>query len=257
MHRANLRCYPVFVFFVISLAVACGCVYAQPAPDTLKVTIEGVITDSRGQPAIATVELKDSSYREVASTASDSNGRYRFREILLTPGEYHIRARQDSEKSAAQTVQVRPTQETFRLNLMLRQEYLAKAAPRQAKAPPPPLPPPVMTPPSPASTTAANPTASEAPALPYKVVTVFYATDRAPTGRVTPSDFYSAKMQPDGSLSLGKCSVSIPKNHVRGGSKRQKYLNCSSRKTLDGTSCYSKLNRLHPAKSSVPTFPML
>jgi esterase/lipase superfamily enzyme len=47
----------------------------------------------------------------------------------------------------------------------------------------------------------------------YKIVPIFYGTDRARTGKKEPKDFYGAER---GKLELGTCEVSIPKTHVRG-----------------------------------------
>jgi esterase/lipase superfamily enzyme len=59
-----------------------------------------------------------------------------------------------------------------------------------------------------------QPTAAATPqAEPYKIVPVFYGTDRARTGAKEPRDFYGAER---GQLELGRCEVSIPKTHVRG-----------------------------------------
>lgn len=56
---------------------------------------------------------------------------------------------------------------------------------------------------------------NEPPApVPFLEVTVFYATDRHPTGSTTPAKYYG--VQRSRSLSFGKCSVSLPRDHRMG-----------------------------------------
>ena len=54
------------------------------------------------------------------------------------------------------------------------------------------------------------------PTKEFKVVKVFYATDRKPTGSVNPSQAYGSDRSDSDSLSLGTCEVSIPADHVVG-----------------------------------------
>ena len=54
----------------------------------------------------------------------------------------------------------------------------------------------------------------------YKVVRVFYATDRAPTGSSSPAKFYGVSRQSDEKLHLGTVDVSIPHDHRMGHLER-------------------------------------
>jgi esterase/lipase superfamily enzyme len=89
--------------------------------------------------------------------------------------------------------------------------------PRTRSAPSPGLPRSTrLPPPLPSETTQAEapqPAAEKPEDKPYKIVPIFYGTDRARTGKKEPRDFYGAER---GELELGKCEISIPKTHVRG-----------------------------------------
>lgn len=47
-------------------------------------------------------------------------------------------------------------------------------------------------------------------------VRIFYATDRKPTGKHEPADFYAGVRNDDETLALGVCEVSIPATHSKG-----------------------------------------
>ena len=86
--------------------------------------------------------------------------------------------------------------------------------PQTQPAPPPaakPAPPPETAPPPEDSR---GPTANGGGAKQkYVEVEVFYATDRARTGKPQPAQYFGSKR---GALQYGLCSVSIPKRHTRG-----------------------------------------
>ncbi len=46
-----------------------------------------------------------------------------------------------------------------------------------------------------------------------ETVEVFYGTDRAPTGKTSPSDYYANAASEEGRVSLGICKVSLPPGH--------------------------------------------
>jgi Alpha/beta hydrolase of unknown function (DUF900) len=50
----------------------------------------------------------------------------------------------------------------------------------------------------------------------YVRVKILYATDRKPTGKNEPENFYAGVRADDEKLSFGTCEVSIPKSHSRG-----------------------------------------
>ncbi len=50
----------------------------------------------------------------------------------------------------------------------------------------------------------------------YVRVKILYATDRRPTGKNEPDNFYAGVRADDEKLSFGTCEVSIPKSHSRG-----------------------------------------
>lgn len=93
-----------------------------------------------------------------------------------------------------------------------------------AAKPPLPIPPPPPPPPPPIPGTASA-DGNRFPAdlvhdQNYAVVRVFYATDRQPTGNLTPADFYGADRSPDESIHLGTLDVSIPRDHRMGEIER-------------------------------------
>ncbi|HEV7905509.1 MAG TPA: alpha/beta fold hydrolase [Pyrinomonadaceae bacterium] len=78
--------------------------------------------------------------------------------------------------------------------------------PRSTRLPPPP-------PPDATQAEAQKKEAEKAKNEDFKIVPIFYGTDRRRTGKKEPGDFYGAEI---GELELGKCEISIPKTHVRG-----------------------------------------
>jgi len=54
---------------------------------------------------------------------------------------------------------------------------------------------------------------------PYEIIRIFYGTDRAPTGKTVPNDFYGGERSRDGLL-YGTCEVSIPRSHEVGEIER-------------------------------------
>ncbi|HSC45368.1 MAG TPA: carboxypeptidase-like regulatory domain-containing protein, partial [Candidatus Acidoferrum sp.] len=204
-------------------------------PAQAAATLAGTVSDSFGAtlPGVS-VTLTDSASNEKRTTKTDSLGGFRFESVQ--PGHYSLEVAAGGFSTLHQDLNVLPSQESIKLNLVLR--LLTERGPTAAAAPPPAaenrpgaanaptaragaraidLPPavvvhpPVM--PAPRETEAAT---APAPALPaadsasvpglgptmtddgnYVQVKVFYATDRQPTGKTEPAAFYGFDRGPD------------------------------------------------------------
>jgi esterase/lipase superfamily enzyme len=53
--------------------------------------------------------------------------------------------------------------------------------------------------------------------LPYDVVTIHFATDREPSGKTAPSQFFTGNRAKNEQMTYGTCDVSIPPGHKKGG----------------------------------------
>jgi esterase/lipase superfamily enzyme len=147
----------------------------------------------------------------IRTTVTDRDGVYIFRDLPL--GVYRIEISDASYSSArAELTSNQPNamvELTPRVVAYAKKSARKKAAPPRA-APSPMPPPPPPPPPSP-------------PAAPVTVVnnlalkTVYFATDRAPSGsRIVPASYFSSDKNPRAQLTYGTCDVNIPIDHKFG-----------------------------------------
>lgn len=148
----------------------------------ISVSIEGSVTDMRGQPVgLLTVELLDADADVVARTETNQAGRFLFSEITAGPGRITVRLDQDGARETRQelTIPAGPARQVLRPRLIFSRSRDAKEKNRA-------------------------------------IVKVFYATDRRASGLPDLRGFYTAERSTDGALALGVLEVSVPREHRLG-----------------------------------------
>ena len=155
--------------------------------------VMGTVLDEAGTAAAqATVILANRATNEEQTTKTDAAGEFTFHSVPL--GSYKLRAVSHGLISGWVELEV-STVPVDRIKLRMRRaSAAAKAIPRDQPRPP---------------------TGAEGEPN-YKTVRVFYATDRTATGHAEPANFYGSDRDPNETLSLGTCDVSIPRDHRPG-----------------------------------------
>jgi esterase/lipase superfamily enzyme len=164
--------------------------------------VAGKVVDEAGAAvAEATVTLVDETTNEARTTKTDESGEFVFHEISL--GSYILRATADKLASFSTKVDLSAEPR----NPIILKLLPVRAAARAARPPAPPMTVPAPQPPA----------VAEAVAEPnYYTMTIYYATDRRATGQTDPANFYGSDRDPNETLSLGTCEVSIPRDHQKG-----------------------------------------
>jgi esterase/lipase superfamily enzyme len=170
----------LLIFFTLaSLLVSCCAGTAQ----TNLTDIAGSVVDEAGRAlAQAAVVLTNRATSEALTTKTDASGDFTFQ--MVPQGSYTLRA----EWPRYASIQIELELSGTPLNGIKLRMY----RPVAARAFPP----------------------TEEPN--YYKIKVFYATDRGATGHTEPANFYGSGRDPNETLSLGTCEVSIPRDHRPG-----------------------------------------
>lgn len=215
--RRVLRSLICLAVFQIAAGPTCRAQFEKGA-------VTGTISDSSGATVPnAKVVLTDLSTGRDYSAATDESGGFHFAPIPI--GRYSLRAWVEGSGTFRSEIEVK-VDETSRVDITLSFGAPGTTAspsgveptPREETAPLPPPPPleetapPPPPPPLPRPLGAAG-SSGESGKKNYVKLRVFYATDRQPSGSQAPSSFYSNKRNSDGTIALGACDVSIPRDH--------------------------------------------
>jgi len=177
--------FPRIFFTLLSLFVFCcaGTVLAGRAQTNLT-DVAGSVVDEAGLTlAHATVVLTNRVSSEVRTTKTDSSGEFTFH--LVPQGSYTLEAEWPRYGSIQIELQLSGTPVNG-IKLRVYRPAGARALPATDVEP--------------------N----------YYKIKVFYATDRSATGRTEPANFFGSDRNPNETLSLGTCEVSIPRDHRPG-----------------------------------------
>jgi esterase/lipase superfamily enzyme len=185
-----LRIFLSVAFLLISTAAGAA---GEGRSRTDLPDVAGTVLDEAGATAVqVTVILTNRATNEERTTKTDAAGEFIFHSVPL--GSYILRAVSPGLTSGRVELEI-ATVNGDRIKLRMYRPTAAK------KAIPPDRPKP--------------PTGAEAEPN-YKTVKVFYATDRGATGHDEPANFYGSDRDPNETLSLGTCDVSIPRDHRPG-----------------------------------------
>lgn len=147
--------------------------------------VVGTVIDEAGAAAAqVSVILTNRATNEEQTTKTDAAGEFTFHSVPL--GSYILRA-------------VSPGLTSGRVELELSTVKVDRIKLRMYRA-----------------TAAARPPTGAEGEPNYKTVKVFYATDRSATGHAEPANYYGSDRDPNETLSLGTCDVSIPRDHRPG-----------------------------------------
>jgi esterase/lipase superfamily enzyme len=171
--------------------------------------VTGTVVDEAGAAVPqATVVLINRATNEERTTKTDSSGEFIFHLVPL--GSYTLKAAAGRLAGVRANVEL-SAERANRINLTLQRVAEMESMP----PPPPPAPDHHVIPlPLPAARPPATIEMEVAPN--YYTMKVFYATDRSATGQTDPTNFYGSDRDPNETLSLGTCEVSIPRDHRPG-----------------------------------------
>jgi esterase/lipase superfamily enzyme len=153
--------------------------------------VVGTVLGEAGTAAAqVTVVLTNRATNEERTTKTDAAGEFIFHSVPL--GSYTLRAVSPGFASDQVELELSP-ESANRITLRIYRPRGARAMPRDES------------------------TAAEIAAEPnYYTMKVFFATDRSATGHIDPANFYGGDKDPNETLSLGSCDVSIPRDHRPG-----------------------------------------
>jgi esterase/lipase superfamily enzyme len=170
--------------------------------------VVGTVVDVAGASVSdATVVLINRVTNEERTTKTNPSGEFIFH--MVPRGSYTLKAVAGGLLAVRNDLELSSESEN-RINLILHRAETAApmAPPRPAPDHPVTLLPPLAPP---------APVTRELTAEPnYYTMKVFYATDRSPTGQTDAANFYGSDKDPNETLSLGTCEVSIPRDHRPG-----------------------------------------
>ena len=174
----------IFLTLVSLFVFCCAGTVEEGRAQTNLTDVAGSVVDEAGRPlAQANVVLTNRASSEVRTTKTDASGDFTFH--LVPQGSYTLQAEWPKYGSIQIELEVSGTPVNG-IKLRVYRPVAARALPPRDDEP--------------------N----------YYKIKVFYATDRRATGHTEPANFYGSDREPNETLSLGTCEVSIPRDHRPG-----------------------------------------